>query len=929
MVGKHARPAGRNRQGGAVPKDKRSVLHQLSTDMIDDSCDSSNPPERPNVLPLQAPSLPKSLPSRDRRFVGWHLELREGRDGPKWTKPPMRDADTHADSTRPETWLTLKQAIDTYHKSQRLEPARRLDGIGITMNGDGLFAVDLDNAYEVETGCPQSWAMPIYMAFKKAGAYIERSPGGSGIRILCRGKKPGDRCSRIYGGGKVEMYGSARFVTLTGHVLHAGDTTAECTPQIEALYHQLWPEPPQEKKQVRQAAPGTESDDELIEKALAATNGQKFRRLFCDGDLSEHGGDESAADAALALILAFWCKRDVERVERLLRQSALRREKYDRAGDNYPLRTAKWACANTTEEYAPSGQNGSHKVNGHPVAAPKGVSGSSGSQSGASTSPWDAPAPLPTLPDVPAFDPWLLPEPFRRRCADVAERKQAPLDFMALPLMSAAAAVVGRRTFIRPWRRDDWSLHPNFWSAVVGRPGTLKTVMQDSALEVSRFLEGQERKRHEEAMRQWKAQDIIRKARGDELRKQIKASVTSGGDNQAELDSLSAELVRHEEEQPPVCRRYIENDPTPEVVVDILSKATGPAKCFLLTRDELTGWFRSLDKQGNESARAIYLETWSGLRNWSQTRIGRGDTYVAEGAVTITGGVQPGPWVAFLSGAKKGGKEDDGMTARFLIAWPDIPREYRMVDRFPDHAAKERVREVFERLDGLDAAGLLDRGAEVDAWDENKERPFFRFTDEAQDLFNRWYAALERRLKSQQLPVAIETVLSKYRGIPPTIALLDHLISEQSGSVGTESLRRGIAWAEYLEQHANRAYSAAVDPKVEAARSLLSHIRAGDIGDEQPDGTITFKRRETYRHGWLGLKTQEEVAPALAVLEEYGWVRAVEEDKPKPGRPSPTFEINPACFTDAAAASAESIVARFEDDTDEIEPADADGEAVF
>ena len=49
------------------------------------------------------------------------------------------------------------------------------------------------------------------------------------------------------------------------------------------------------------------------------------------GDTSRFGGDHSRADQALCCHLAFWTNYDAERIDRLFRQSALMRPKWDSA----------------------------------------------------------------------------------------------------------------------------------------------------------------------------------------------------------------------------------------------------------------------------------------------------------------------------------------------------------------------------------------------------------------------------------------------------------------------------------------------------------------------------------------------------------------------------------------------------------------------
>jgi primase-polymerase (primpol)-like protein len=88
------------------------------------------------------------------------------------------------------------------------------------------------------------------------------------------------------------------------------------------------------------------SDEELIERAKVARNGERFRRLW-EGDASDYGNDHSRADLALCRILAFWCGGDAERMDRLFRSSGLMRKKWDRhTGESaYGIRTIRAALS--------------------------------------------------------------------------------------------------------------------------------------------------------------------------------------------------------------------------------------------------------------------------------------------------------------------------------------------------------------------------------------------------------------------------------------------------------------------------------------------------------------------------------------------------------------------------------------------------------
>jgi hypothetical protein len=84
------------------------------------------------------------------------------------------------------------------------------------------------------------------------------------------------------------------------------------------------------------AAPSPATDEMIIQKCRAAENAAKFVDLFDYGYTSGNGGDASGADFALLGILKFYTQ-DPDQLERLMRDSALARSKWDegRAGRSW------------------------------------------------------------------------------------------------------------------------------------------------------------------------------------------------------------------------------------------------------------------------------------------------------------------------------------------------------------------------------------------------------------------------------------------------------------------------------------------------------------------------------------------------------------------------------------------------------------------
>jgi hypothetical protein len=78
-----------------------------------------------------------------------------------------------------------------------------------------------------------------------------------------------------------------------------------------------------------------------------------------------------------------------------------------------------------------------------------------------------------------------------------------------------------------------------------------------------------------------------------------------------------------------------------------------------------------------------------------------------------------------------------------------------------------------------------------------------------------------------------------------------------------------------------------VDVATAAAKTLLDRI---DVGDVEHGAKV----REIYRNQWRQLTTPEEVAVAIEVLEEHGWVRQVTaKPGPRGGRPSEALHVHP------------------------------------
>lgn len=475
------------------------------------------------------------------------------------------------------------------------------------------------------------------------------------------------------------------------------------------------------------------------------------------------------------------------------------------------------------------------------------------------------------LPPVPEFLPALLPDALRGWIGDISERMQCPPDFAAVSAMVALSIVIGRQVGYRPKAHDSWTVTPNLWGAIIGRPGVMKSPAGTEALAPLRRLEALARDEHAQAVTGYAVAKLLAEAQAKQAVQAMAAALKKGDKGTAQD---YAESIETPEE--PQRRRYVTSDPTIEKLGELL--ASNP-RGMLVFRDELIGWMQGLEREGRESSRAFFLEAWDGNGQFTVDRIGRGTVDIEAACVSILGGITPGPLGTYLDQARRGGSGDDGLMQRFQLAvWPDVSGDWRNVDRWPDSTARRAAWETFERLDKLDARGV---GGELG----DDGRPFLRSDGEALEMFTAWRCELEARLRTGDDPDVLVSHLAKYRSLVPSLALICHLADQGTGPVTAAAMTRALAWSQYLEAHAKRMYHAAVLPELGAAQALLK--RLGDLGPE-------FTARDVHQRGWSRLTDRAVLQSALELLADHGHLLpdAVTHGETG-GRPTTVYRVNP------------------------------------
>ena len=455
------------------------------------------------------------------------------------------------------------------------------------------------------------------------------------------------------------------------------------------------------------------------------------------------------------------------------------------------------------------------------------------------------PQPLPEpRPNVLPFQAEMLPEAIRDYVFDVANRQQSLPDFVAVAAIVGLSGLLGNKALICPKQLDDWSVTPNQWGAIIGRPSAMKSPSMKEALKPLRQFDTKAAQQFEDDKKNYEEEcQLIKLEKGFAEQKAKKALSSDNRQEARDALRLTAGATL------PVRQRLVINDATVEKLGELLNENRNG---LILVRDELSGWLAKLNKEEYQSDRAFYLECFDGNGHYTYDRIGRGTIEIENCTLSIIGGIQPSKIAVLVRDAIKG-TADDGLVQRLQLAiWPDDIGRWEWIDRAPNQPAKIKYNAVFEMLHSLYFNTV------------DEESRCFRFTDEAQQLFITWMKEIQDAARSSEIHPALESHMLKMPQTIAGLALLFEIVDGGREAVGIQATAMALDWADYLLSHAQRLYSLAINHSLDGARLILE--RKSKIPNP-------FAARDIQRKGWSGLDSVEAVIDALNWLIDYGHIQ--------------------------------------------------------
>ena len=313
---------------------------------------------------------------------------------PKITKIPISPVTGRfASVSNPETWGTYDQALIFYSKADG-----ESIGIGLVFTGiaqycnDEVVGVDLDHYIEnienIENGENGPVNGPVIKDDRVTEFYIKAdtlatvSQSGTGIHfyfvtedkkgnpspfVPAMNKKTGAEGFEVYSSRDSDGVKKGRYFAETGNIFGGQEfdkpvrhlTCEELVDLLKILGYKDTKDTQEnynstlETQEPNSTAGFQGSDEELLEAAFNARNGEAFRAVY-NGDASKWKGDMSSADESLCMSLAFWTGKDAKRMERIWVRSPLGSRDKTQKREDYRNSTIAYAIEKVTDVYKPT-----------------------------------------------------------------------------------------------------------------------------------------------------------------------------------------------------------------------------------------------------------------------------------------------------------------------------------------------------------------------------------------------------------------------------------------------------------------------------------------------------------------------------------------------------------------------------------------------
>lgn len=540
------------------------------------------------------------------------------------------------------------------------------DGVGFAfLPGDGLIGIDLDGCFNTEDAAREARARKI---IDSCASFTEYSPSGNGAHIIVSGQTETFKSNEL----GIEVFCGSQFFTFTGqHIAGTPETVNPIAPDVLVKLRRTVKGPGAAQPAAAPAASAPAqplSASAKVESALAMISPDCSYDDWIRVGMAIHA---ALGEGAMS-VWDHWSSRGSKYKGGKDIESHWRSFKPGAVGEGTLFKMAMDAGWRPPVPPKPAPARRAPVQPSHVDPETGEILRDPANDNEATvftSKPLDVFGMLPPAP-VPLD---VLPDAIVDYVRDQSELTGSDHGIIALSAIVSAAACITDQITLQPKRRDPtWLEQPRLWVAFVGDPSTKKSPAISKAVRHVKRLDHEMSERNAAAFSDYKWQH----------------------DSWKEAKKADKNNPPPEPQKPPTERLVVE-DTTVEALTEVLKDNP---RGVLVLKDELTGWFASMDayKGGGKGAsmdRAHWLEAYNGGRRVID-RVTRGTVVVPNWSACILGGVQPD-----MMRRVSDSMGNDGLLQRFmiLVARPAIEDP----DRAPDMQAIEQYRDLFDWLVAL------------------------------------------------------------------------------------------------------------------------------------------------------------------------------------------------------------------------------------
>ena len=772
-----------------------------------------------------------NIPHKMRVYRNWIVWRLEDKGRKKPTKVPYCVYGGPAKVNDPRTWSTFDEAVCACQEGD-------YNGVGFVFTNTPFIGVDIDGCLDK---CSKELSQEAIEVLEIAKSYTELSQSGSGLHIILEGALPQGRRRN----GNFEMYGegSNRYFAITGELYGEYVEIRNDQQAINTIHQQYIALSCTLSMEVKPLSKnGTNlTDDQIIERACSAKNGELFSNLWA-GNISEYDNDHSRADFALCRILAFWCRRDFQQIDRLFRQSGLMRPKWDElhGKETYGNMTIQEAVKHCETVYTGGIQNmNTEKVNPNEEN-------------------WEQPIPFNHI-DIPDFPVHSLPCSLSDFVEALSESTQTPNEMAGVLSLGILSTAFQSRYTVE--RNSDWQEQLCLYTIAVAPPADRKSAVI-RALTKPVYEYEKVRKENE---RKEVAKNRAERANLEAELKNVRNRIGKKGENDIQcrkrVEELTYQLEFFKDRYP---YQLFADDITQEKLIVTMEEQKG---CLTVASSEGGVFGMMAGRYDKSLSFDVYLKAHSG-DSITVERMGRKKNNIPHPRLSMILTIQP----EILNGLMENKAfKECGLCARFLYAVCRSKIGHRKVapNTISEGTKASYKNFIFKIFSSIDS-GVI------------------HLSEEANQVFNSYMEMIEQRLVNEW--DCMTDWGGKLAGATLRISALIHAAempdnaSEQP--ISSETMNRAIEISECLSAHAIKAYQImSVDDNQKNAKYLWEKI--------QKINKDIFRQNELFDLCKGKFKKVEDMKPALNLLSEMHYIKISEVKTGEKGRPGTNIIVNP------------------------------------